>query len=265
VFDHTNAVDVAELLETRGVDLTSANVVCESPSGLFAYAGRRTILYRRQRVASEQELNTAKPFHLVRCEALERLAHRVHAARHTYTVRRDGLFVMVVDTGDAALADVTIPLKPCRLCLAHLDYHGYAGATRTQKEAILEAFLIHEFLDAYPAVADTRVINETVTISSPNDYPAEWDLASRSLRQGADWTCSRCKVRCHSSKALLHTHHVNGIKADIRIENLRALCATCHRQEEGHGTMYVDPSQAISLDTLRREQGINTHVNQTGN
>ena len=254
----------ADLLETRGVDLTSADGVCDSATGLFAYAGRRIILYRRQRVTSEHELNTAKPFHLVRCDALKRLAIQVHAARHTYTARRDGLFVMIVDSGDGTMRDVAIPLEPCRLCLAELDYHGYGAAKRTQKVAIRRAFLIRDFLDSYPAAANSGATIVSETIPTPNEYPPEWNLVSRAFREQSDWTCSHCEVQCHASPALLHTHHVNGIKADVRPENLRALCITCHREEQGHRTMYVDPARAKALDRLRREQGISTPVKQTG-
>lgn len=265
---HT-AIDTSEpsprddVLGKQGIDLTSADVRCEPETGLFTYAGRRVLLYRRQRVTSEPELNSAKPFHLLRCEALQGIAHQTHTARHTYTTRRDGRFSMTLESADGMVSERAVALVPCRKCLADLNYRGYRDATSARKAEIRSSFTIGYFFDSYPAASGESTVAVPMPPPVADEYPTEWVAVSRAARAAVDWTCTVCRVRCHVAMALLHTHHINGIKTDLRPENLRVLCLACHRQEPGHQTMYASPGHLAILEALRRQQDLVLIQNET--
>jgi hypothetical protein len=215
-------------------------------------------------VTSEPELTSAKPFHLLRCEALQGIAHQTHAARHTYTTRRDGRFSMTLQSADGMVSERAVALVPCRKCLADLNYRGYRDATSARKTEIRSSFAIGEFFNSYPAGNGERTVAVPASLPVANEYPVKWAAVSRAVREGADWTCTVCRVRCHAAMALLHTHHINGIKTDLRPENLHALCLSCHRQEPGHQTMYASPEHLAILEALRRQQQSVSARNETG-
>ena len=256
VLERVETTTIGDLLHSRGIDLTHAEVGCHHASRLFDVAGQRVVLFRRQTVRREAELLLSKPFHLAWCDALAGVASSRHTARHTYTTRRDGRFQMTLEGADGGSSAVHIPLKPCRVCLATIDYQGYQNATAVRKEAIRADFKLDEFFGAYPLreqCAETLVCE---VAAAPQEYPPDWAAISRIARESTHWTCRVCGVHCHAMKALLHTHHVNGIKTDSRPENLHALCMTCHGTMPGHQTMYVSPEHRLALDALRKEQAI---------
>jgi hypothetical protein len=51
-------------------------------------------------------------------------------------------------------------------------------------------------------------------------------------------------------------HHINGVKNDNRNDNLRVLCKDCHRKEPMHGHIFMRGDEMITLQRLRREQGL---------
>jgi hypothetical protein len=53
---------------------------------------------------------------------------------------------------------------------------------------------------------------------------------------------------------LLHTHHINGNKTNNERNNLRVLCADCHKKQPHHGHVYVNHIDVLKINQLRREQ-----------
>ncbi len=253
VADRDDLPGISEVLARTGIDTTLADVSCEPNRGLFSFAGHRVILYKRQRVASVEDLDHSKPFHLLRCAALQANAERTHTARCSLTTRRDGKFSMVLAAASGDIVDLDTALLPCKICLAEIDFAGYRGARSAAKQKLRGSFAVADYFASYPISPAEEAI--APASRPPNDvYPDSWAAVSRTVREAANWTCSVCEVRCHDVKALLHTHHVNGIKADLRPENLRAVCISCHRNMPGHQTMYVSPAHSETIAALRHQQ-----------
>lgn len=70
-----------------------------------------------------------------------------------------------------------------------------------------------------------------------NGYPLDWNQISRKYRETVNYTCEnpKCGIKLDNDWRFMHTHHKNGIKKDIRDENLECLCILCHYyQNERH-------------------------------
>ena len=73
-----------------------------------------------------------------------------------------------------------------------------------------------------------------------NDYTADFPEISRQLREKNNWKCSCCGVDMYNMKKGLHVHHINRIKYDNSPQNLKVLCALCHKGvDKAHSRMYV--------------------------
>ena len=75
----------------------------------------------------------------------------------------------------------------------------------------------------------------TVEILIENStYVATSSLRNRLVKEGLlEYKCCECGIKEWREKNIsLHLDHINGIRSDNRIENLRILCPNCHSQTE---------------------------------
>lgn len=65
-------------------------------------------------------------------------------------------------------------------------------------------------------------------------YPDNWDEIARAVKEEAGWRCQRC-WRAHDKSrpdAILTVHHLDRNPSNCKKDNLIALCARCHLQDE---------------------------------
>lgn len=65
-------------------------------------------------------------------------------------------------------------------------------------------------------------------------YPDNWEEIANQVKEEAGWKCQRCwapHTQGHPARTLT-VHHKDRNPANCKKENLIALCARCHLQEE---------------------------------
>lgn len=65
--------------------------------------------------------------------------------------------------------------------------------------------------------------------SNGGDYPADWDVVARTVKDAARWCCIRCAHPHDPGMGYcLTVHHLDMNPANCRWWNLAALCQRCH-------------------------------------
>lgn len=81
---------------------------------------------------------------------------------------------------------------------------------------------------------------------------SRWHKKRRLLREGILINrCERCGISDWRGKPLsIHIDHINGIKDDWRLENLRMLCPNCHSQTPTFGGRNLRRLSPLLLDDI---------------
>ena len=96
----------------------------------------------------------------------------------------------------------------------------------------------------------------------PSPYPDNWKEIALSIKEKAQWRCSKCGMQCiRPGKELpkisfsqrmsqtLQVHHWNRDPADNRQENLSALCTACHLSYHRGRKANITPGQLSLFDS----------------
>lgn len=244
-----------ELRDGKEIDLSAV----QPHNGLLSYEGRQVLLFisdhGKNVLAAKDDPEAGRRFHVAECSTLEDMRQRGRFERYIATNNTSGVFRIVgTDMSGHEELSFDVPLMVCINCLKRINYKNYRHASRARLE-IWRPFSIADFFNNY----STSFKKLPATLgrgNSSSTYSADWPEISAQVRREANYCCEQCRVNLSAHPSTLHVHHVNGVKNDNRRENLRPLCADCHRKQPMHDHMFVSAKDMAIITKLRREQGI---------
>ena len=242
-----------------GIEVTDFNEL-DQIAGLLSYQGRQILLYipdHRSRAGDVLDGNAdGNKFHVSDCAKLQQMRASNQFDRYQVTNRTDTRFFIRGTRGfqgPAVEGDAT--LKICRHCLRKLNYRGYVSGDSDKQLKIVAEFVLLTFFAHYSTVF--RFLPRALSDEQHAGYSDDWPHISRRVREQASYNCDQCGVGLRDSPYLLHVHHINGVRGDNRPDNLRPLCADCHRKQPKHGHMRPPSHGDMQrITSLRRKQDL---------
>jgi len=164
-----------------------------------------------------------------------------------------GVFPISGRNSSGQPAQIDSRLLVCKNCLEKLNYKNYRYEDR--RNVIWSGFEIGVFFETY-STSFRYLPRSRSSGSSANEYTQDWAEVSANVRSRCGFVCDECGVNLSGHRHLLHVHHINGMRSDNAANNLRALCADCHRRQPLHSRMFLSLANMQTLTRLRRDQGI---------
>ncbi|MCF1457094.1 MAG: HNH endonuclease [Shewanella sp.] len=251
-------VDIGDHLKSGmilGKDVKLEDI--SSSDGILNYKGHQVMLYIPDQgddiVAVIADGKQGRRIHVAECSTLELMRQTGRFGRYDVISRIDGNFPVFghdYQTGNDITAEADLGV--CKNCLKVLNFKGYGDSNYSGKNEIFTSFSFEKFFEAYSSYFKS-LPKSTVGFQS-GGYTADWPSISAKLRSELDYTCEQCGVNLTGNTKLLHVHHINGNKADNSRNNLRALCADCHKKQPHHGHLFVSNEDTLKINEYRREQ-----------
>ena len=226
-------------------------------SGLLSYQGRQVILYIKDHGSAVQSVikkpSTGNKYHVADCSKLKSMRADGRFERYVVTNDTSGKF-LISGSGYYGKSNEEgyARLNICKLCLGQLNYKGYSSGGH--RSNIFNEFDMPEFFAIYSSFFPHMPARRAETAES--DYSDNWSKISSHYRVERNFECEECKVNMRSNRALLHVHHVNGVKSDNKPSNLRALCIDCHSKQPQHQHMVLSHRERQLINDLRKDQGL---------
>jgi hypothetical protein len=219
-----------EQLSTGRLEVSIDDVQILSDKTL-SYKGRRILLHIRDMRSSSVK------FHFAQCVTLDDMYSAGRYNRYVISEKMDGKFL--VRRGESDSQARYEPLDVCKNCLLKVHWDGYVSHDNAKSMKIAQDFTVKKFFDKYSSSKITLMPKYKDTQMPVNRYADNFNEISNRFRASKNWTCEQCSFKAVSQeqKASLHTHHINGLKFDNALANLKCLCESCHAQQPYHGHM----------------------------
>ena len=237
------------------------------PAGLIAIGNTQVTLHILDPFEDEESLSEVPArktrFHIFDCKKLNEMRQRGRFDRYVASSRKDNLFtVRPYDNIEKLRGEkMEAQLAPCRYCLNELDYNGYGGSSKSERNDIVASFSTEDFFETNHHIFRCLPLYTSETFPEGN-YTADWARISANFRSKMKWICNCCGVDLQSNKGLLHAHHIDGNRGNNRFSNLRALCVTCHKAQPMHERMGVKPEEKIRLQRLKVNQSLEVNCSK---
>ncbi|SEN67199.1 hypothetical protein SAMN05216340_1477 [Megamonas sp. Calf98-2] len=230
-----------ETIEISGITITPLDKNFSIKNNELFYKNTKVLLYIRDQAMYGQpedalkNYKSAYKFHLSWCQTLQTIFNSGKYEKYVVSTRQDDVLLVRAIGSNNKVYESEQKLHVCRYCLSTLNYKGYRYATKAQKDKIYNEFSLKEFFNVQNSDYSFHDMPKHDEYSAKtNIYPDNWEHVSELHRKLCHYQCERCGKDCSHDHKLLHVHHINGNKQDLRQTNLIALCRECHIQEHPH-------------------------------
>jgi len=220
------------LREKGEVDIPFSEINISKDGTLELYGQKILVYIRDQRYSYDLEYK----FHIANCSTLIDAQRNQKYDKYVASVNVNGKFKVNLIHGNSWVEkDKEVKLNVCKNCLTALDYKGYRQNYGI-KQAIYNSFSIDDFFQIYKK--QTLKKPKHTNITAPiNNYTPDFNTIANDLKSNKKYTCENCHKVFSQDKKFLHVHHIDGIKSNNSIRNLKVVCIGCHADEPGHGHM----------------------------
>lgn len=184
-------------------------------------------------ITSRSTLNQLPKLHISFCKTLALMKDGANLTPLTASCRMDTVREIrsVYHVGLKQDRSFHAHLNICPLCLENIKWKNFNVNMRDdEKDKILSEFSFKDFYIAYSAdlYADyARMYDLEVEPNTQNLFTQDWYQVSSAFKAKMKWRCSDCRRDFEKNKSELYVKHINGIKTDNRMVNLKALCSIC--------------------------------------
>lgn len=217
------------LRENGEVDIPFDEIKISSNKTLELYGEKILVYIRDQRFSHDIEYK----FHIANCVTLKDAQKNKKYEKYVASVNTNGIFKVNLVHGNSWVdKDQDVELNVCRNCLTALNYKGYRD-NKFRKNEVYSNFELKDFFDLYKKqnVRKPKYTNVTAPL---NNYTKDFTKIANELKVEKKYLCESCNRTFVSDKKFLHVHHIDSIKSNNRLDNLKVVCIGCHAEEPGH-------------------------------
>lgn len=244
---------IYEALSKGGIEVNLADITAKS--GLLEHKGHQILLFIPEQWDIRSTLfdgSKGNRYHVAECTTLQEMRNKGRFERYVATNNVSGSFaVFGEDKKTQESIEGEAELKVCKNCLKHLNYKGYMIGNKGQ---IFNKFDLTNFFETFSSYF--KQLPRSIVKNSSKGYSDDWPIISGKYKAEQSFCCEQCSVVLKENKNLLHVHHVNGVKSDNKLTNLRSLCADCHKKQPDHNHLNVTHVDIQTINSLRNNQGI---------
>lgn len=116
-------------------------------------------------------------------------------------------------------------------------------------------------LPAYAGMSDEEILKEYFVVDSPYDWTTIRTIINR--RKLLPQQCRECGIgpKWNGVRLVLQYDHINGVRTDQRLENLRTICPNCHSQTDtfaGRNALKTDWKSFLEVTEPKKKFDIPT-------